>query len=211
MSVSQAMGGSANPELAHRLGESYAVLENRLKPFPCGRLGHAAIEAALKGRSTHALTPDEIVSAEVRVEPRAQYLMGKTEPENGTQSMFSIAHGVAAGLLHGRVGPDQFSDNAVRDSQLQRLRRRTEVISDPQCKPGQAKITVQTKSRGLLAADVPVQKGYAGNPLTDEDVREKFLILAEPIVGSARAQKAVEHVYQLETLEDAGEVARLCA
>ena len=211
MSVSQAMGGSANPELAHRLGESYAVLGNRLKPFPCGRLGHAAIEAALKARSTHALTADEIVSAEVRVEPRAQYLMGKTEPETGTQSMFSIAHGVAAGLLHGRVGPDQFSDNAVRDSQLQRLRRRTEVISDPQCKPGQAKITVQTKSRGLLAADVPVQKGYAGNPLTDEDVREKFLILAEPIVGSARAQKAVALVYQLETLEDAGEVARLCA
>ena len=211
LSLSQAMGGTATPDLAQNLGESYAVVENRLKPFPCGRLGHAAIEAALKARSTHNLSPEDIVSVQVHVEPRAQYLMGKSEPENGTQSMFSIAHGVAAALLSGRAGPAQFSDEAVRDPQLQHLRRRTEVIPDPQCQPGQAKVTVQTNSRGALASDVPIQKGYAANPLTDDDVSEKFLLLAEPVVGPKRAQKAVELVYGLETVADAGELARLCA
>jgi 2-methylcitrate dehydratase PrpD len=205
------MGGTATPDLAQDLGASYAVVENRLKPFPCGRLGHAAIEAALKARSTHNLSPEDIVSVRVYVEPRAQYLMGKSEPENGTQSMFSIAHGVAAALLSGRAGPVQFSDDAVRDPKLQHLRRRTEVIPDPQCHPGQAKVTVQTNSRGALASDVPIQKGYAANPLTDDDVSEKFLLLAEPVVGPNRAQKAVELVYGLETVADAGELARLCA
>ncbi|HEX9272545.1 MAG TPA: hypothetical protein VGA01_10075, partial [Candidatus Binatia bacterium] len=33
LSVSQAMGGTPTPDLAKKLGESYAVLENRLKPF----------------------------------------------------------------------------------------------------------------------------------------------------------------------------------
>jgi len=210
LSLSQAMGGEATPDLAQNLGE-YAVLENRLKPFPCGRLGHAAIEAALKARSTHGLAPEEIASAVVRVDPRAQYLMGKSEPENGTQSMFSIAHGVAAALLMGRAGPDQFSDEAVRDPKLQDLRRRVEVIADPQCKPGQAKITVQTKSRGPRESEVPVQKGFVGNPLGDGDVRDKFLTLAEAVLGPTRAQRAVELVYRLETLDDAGELARLCA
>ncbi|TMA88760.1 MAG: MmgE/PrpD family protein [Deltaproteobacteria bacterium] len=211
LSVSHAMGGTPTPDLAQKLGESYAVLENRLKPFPCGRLGHGAIEAALKARSAHKLTVEEIVSIQMHVEPRAQYLMGKSEPENGTQSMFSIAHGVAAALLNGQAGPAQFSDESVRDLNLRDLRRRVEVIPDPRCRAGEAKITVQTKSRGPLVSEVPIQKGYATNPLTDDDVKEKFLALAEPILGPTRAQRAVNLVYGLETLDDAGDLARLCA
>ena len=211
LSVSQAMGGTPTPDLAQRLGESYAVVDNRLKPFPCGRLGHGAIEAALKARSAHKLNEEEIVLVQVHVEPRAQYLMGKTEPENGTQSMFSIAHAVAAALLHGKAGPDQFSDESVGDPKLKDLRRRVEVIPDSQCKAGEAKINIQTKNRGPLGSEVPIQKGYAANPLTDGDVREKFLGLAEPVLGPTRAQTAVDLVYSLETLDDAGEVARLCA
>ena len=211
LSVSHAMGGTPTPDLAQKLGESYAVLENRLKPLPCGRLGHGAIEAALKARSAHKLTVEEIVSIQMHVEPRAQYLMGKSESENGTQSMFSIAHGVAAALLNGQAGPAQFSDESVRDLNLRDLRRRVEVVPDPQCKPGEAKITVQTKSRGPLASEVPIQKGYAANPLTDNDVKEKFLFLAEPVLGPTRAQRAADLVYSLETLDDAGDLARLCA
>ena len=137
--------------------------------------------------------------------------MGKSEPESGTESMFSIAHGVAAALLYGKAGPVQFSDDAVRDPQLKELRRRTEVIPDPQCAAGQAKIIVHTQHRGLVTAEVPIQKGYADNPLTDDDVREKFLNLAEPVLGSNRARRAVVFVYGMESLDDAGELARLCA
>ena len=211
LSVSQAMGGTPTPNLAQNFGSPYNILTNRLKPFPCGRLGHAAIEAALKARAAHRLTPEELISAKVHVEPRAQYLMGKSEPESGTESMFSIAHGVAAALLYGKAGPVQFSDDAVRDPQLKELRRITEVIPDPQCAAGQAKIIVQTQHRGPITAEVPIQKGYADNPLTDDDVREKFLTLAEPVLGSNRARRAVEFVYGMETLDDAGELARLCA
>jgi 2-methylcitrate dehydratase PrpD len=211
LSVCQAMGGTPAPNLAQNLGNPYNILANRLKPFPCGRLGHAAMEAALKVNAAHSLTPEEITSAKVHVEPRAQYLMGKTEPETGTESMFSIAHGVAAALLYGNAGPVQFSDDAVRDPQLKELRRRTEVIPDPQCGAGQAKIIVQTQQRGVLTAEVPIQKGYAGNPLTDDDVREKFLTLAEPALGSTRAHQAADLVYRIETLDDGGELARLCA
>jgi 2-methylcitrate dehydratase PrpD len=211
LSVTQAMGGTPAPNLAQNLGDPYAILGNRLKPFPCGRLGHAAMEAALKARAAHHLTPAEISSAKVHVEPRAQYLMGKSEPESGTESMFSIAHGVAAALLYGKVGPAQFSDDAVRDAQLKELRRRIEVIPDPQCGAGQAQIEVHTQQRGLLTARVPIQKGYADNPLTDDDVKEKFLILAEPVLGSDRAHRAVELVYRMETLDDAGDLARVCS
>jgi 2-methylcitrate dehydratase PrpD len=211
LSVSHAMGGTPAPNLAGNLGDPYAILTNRLKPFPCGRLGHAAIEAALKARAAHHVSPAEISSVQVHVEPRAQYLMGKSEPQSGTESMFSIAHGVAAALIYGKVGPVQFSDETVGDPELKQLRSRIEVVPDPQCSAGQAKIIVHTQRRGLLTADVPIQKGYPENPLTDDDVKEKFLTLAEPNLGADRALRAVELVYRIESLDDAGELARLCA
>ena len=211
LSVTQAMGGTPTPNLAENLGNPYGILTNRLKPFPCGRLGHAAIEAAVKARATHNLNGEEIVSVEVRVEPHAQYLMGKNDPQNGIQSMFSIAHGVTAGLLYGKVGPDQFSDNAASDPKVKALRQRVEVLPDPQCVSGQAKLTVHTKSRGALTSEVPIQKGFAANPMTDDEVREKFLSLAEPVKGLEQARRVIDLVYSLESVDDAGELARQCA
>jgi 2-methylcitrate dehydratase PrpD len=211
LSVSQAMGGTPTPDLAKNLGNPYGILTNRLKPFPCGRLGHAAIEAAVKVRATHNLNDEDIVSVEVRVEPHAQYLMGKNDPQNGTQSMFSIAHGVTAGLLYGKAGPDQFSDDTTNDPKVIDLRRRVAVLPDPQCVSGQAKLTVHSKNRGALTSEVPIQKGFAANPLTDDDVKEKFLNLAEAVLGLERARRVIDLVYNLETIEDAGALARQCA
>jgi len=210
LSVSQAMGGTPTPDLATNLGNPYGILTNRLKPFPCGRLGHAAIEAAVQARAKHNLKDEEISAVEVRVEPHAQYLMGKNDPQNGTQAMFSIAHGVTAGLLYGKAGPDQFSDDTTSDWKVKDLRRRVEVVPDPQCVSGQAKLTVQTKNRGALSFEVLIQKGFAANPLTDDDVKEKFRDLAEPVLGVENARRVVEIVYSLESVDDAGAIARQC-
>ncbi len=126
--------------------------------------------------------------------------------------MFSIAHGVAAALLYGKAGPVQFSDDAVRDPELKELRRRDrgDSRSTVRRRPSE-RLSFKPSSAGLVTAEVPIQKGYADNPLTDDDVREKFLTLAEPVLGSNRARQAVELVYRMETLDDAGEIARLCA
>jgi len=125
--------------------------------------------------------------------------------------MFSIAHGVTAGLLYGKAGPDQFSDDTTNDPKVKDLRRRVEVLPDPQCVSGQAKLTVHTESRGALTSEVPIQKGFAANPLTNDDVKEKFLNLAEPVIGLERARRVIDLVYNLETIGDTGELARQCS
>jgi 2-methylcitrate dehydratase PrpD len=209
-SVFQAMGAGQTPALTVDLGRSWAILKNRLKPFPCGRLGHAAIEAALKARALKEFRLEEVSSVRVRVNPRAQYLMGEPEPKSGTESMFSIGHGVAAALAYGRVAPEHFTDEAVRDPAIAESRRRTGVIPDEQMKAGQAVVEIETTSGRQLCAEVAVQKGYADNPLTDSDVREKFLDLAKTIIEAEHARKAADLVAALEQVNDAGEIARLC-
>ena len=209
-SVFRAMGAEESPPLAKDLGRSWAIFNNRLKPFPCGRLGHAAMEAALKARALKDFRLQEVSSVRVRVNPRAQYLMGEPEPKSGTEAMFSISHGAAVALVHGRVGPEHFTDEAVKDPVIAEWRRRTIVVPDDGMKAGQAAVEIGTKSGDQLLAEVPVQKGYAENPLTDVDVREKFIGLAQTVIELEKARKAADFVASLERVEDAGEIARLC-
>jgi 2-methylcitrate dehydratase PrpD len=209
-SVFHAMGAAQSPALAEDLGRSWMILKSRLKPFPCGRLGHAAIEAALKARALKEFRLKEVSSVQIRVNPRAQYLMGEPEPKNGTEAMFSIGHGAAAALVYGRLGPEHFTDEAVRDPAIAAGRRQTIVVPDEQMKAGQAAVEIETTSGRRLRAEVPIQKGFADNPLTDSDVREKFLDLAKTIIEPEQARQAADLVAALEQVDDAGEIARLC-
>ena len=209
-SVFHAMGAAQTPALVDDLGRSWAILNNRLKPFPCGRLGHAAIEAALKARALKEFRLVEVSSVRVRVNPRAQYLMGEPEPKSGTEAMFSIGHGAAVALVYGRVDPEHFTDEAVRDPAIAERRRRTVVVADERIKAGQAAVEIETRGGRQLLAEVSIQKGFPDNPLTDADVRKKFLDLAETIIESERARQAADLVASLEQVKDAGEIARLC-
>jgi hypothetical protein len=56
---------------------------------------------------------------------------------------------------------------------------------------------------------VPIQKGFAANPLTDDDVKEKFLSLAEPVMGPERAQRVVDLVYCLKPSMTPGHCAAM--
>ncbi|HWP59136.1 MAG TPA: MmgE/PrpD family protein [Candidatus Acidoferrales bacterium] len=209
-SVFRAMGGEESPPLAKDLGRAWALLRSRLKPFPCGRLGHAAIEAVLKARAGAEFRLEDVASVRVRVNPRAQYLMGEPEPKTGTESMFSIGHAAAAAIVHGRVDPEHFTDEAVKDAAIAKFRRQTLVVPDERLKPGQAVAEITTRSGAQLTAEVAVQKGLPENPLTDADVRAKFLGLAEPVIGPKRSVEAADLVAGLEEIKDAGEIARRC-
>ncbi|HYB73588.1 MAG TPA: hypothetical protein VED18_09460, partial [Candidatus Sulfotelmatobacter sp.] len=56
---------------------------------------------------------------------------------------------------------------------------------------------------------VPEARGNPGNPLTDDEIRAKFLDLAGPVLGPRRARRLMRAVLSLETARSAGAVSRL--
>jgi hypothetical protein len=47
--------------------------------------------------------------------------------------------------------------------------------------------------------------------MSDSDLEQKFLGLAEPVVGAARARELIEKTWGVTALDDAGELARAAA
>src|SRR4029079_11807580 len=51
------------------LGQSWELLKNPYKPYPCGIVGHPIIDGCLELRRTHKLAADAIERIELRVHP----------------------------------------------------------------------------------------------------------------------------------------------
>jgi 2-methylcitrate dehydratase PrpD len=107
-----------------------------MKPFPCHRTTHAAVEAALYIVAEEPIPPEEIQrSARTRpsshptVEVSAKpFMLGKT-PQVDAQ--ISIPYTVAAALLRRRIGLSDFEESAVRDLRVLALAAKVHVAAEP--------------------------------------------------------------------------------
>ena len=95
--------------------------KNTYKPYPCGIVMHAVIDACLALRRDHAVTPAEI--AEIIVSGDQLLLdRGDRTVSNDRDARVSIHHCAAVSLLFGAAGLKEFSDEIVHDPAVVALR-----------------------------------------------------------------------------------------
>ena len=116
-------------EITDELGSRFEISFNTYKPFACGIVIHPSIDAATQLRA-RGVKPDDVERIELRVHPLVLELTGKKEPADGLQAKFSVYHGVAAGLMFGRAGEEEFSDEIVRRDDVVALRRKVVATVD---------------------------------------------------------------------------------
>jgi 2-methylcitrate dehydratase PrpD len=123
---------------------------------------------------------------------------------------------VAASLVLGHAGLDAFEERALADPRIRDLARRVEIAADPAMGPRRAdyptaRVRVALRDGRALEESVTIVRGDALNPVPPEDVVAKFLALAEPVVGSGRAKRAVDAVNGLDAIDNVRDLAALCA
>ena len=106
-------------------------------------------------------------------------------------------------LVHGRVGLTTYTPEALSDERVLELARKVryetkEYASYPAAFPGGVRITLQDGR--TLEADFPHQLGAPENPMSAEQVREKFRENAALAGGSFEALE--EAILTLEELDD---------
>src|SRR6476660_4836528 len=99
-------------EITGELGQRFEISFNSYKPFACGIVIHPSIDAAVQLRE-QGVRAEDVERIELRVHSLVLELTGKKEPADGLQGKFSVYHGVAAGLIFGRAGEDEYADDIV--------------------------------------------------------------------------------------------------
>lgn len=193
------------------LGSRYLMLENGFKPYACGVVTHPTIDGVRRLRRRHDLKPSEVREIEVRVHPLVLELTGKREPRTGLEGKFSIFFCAAIALIEGNARQGQFTDEKVSRADVVALRERVRAVVEPGLRENQAIVTVRTHDGRELVERVEAASGTPGSPVSDEELKEKFMELVAPILPLERAERLVESVGRLERMEDVSPLLELAA
>ena len=88
------------------------------------------------------------------------------------------------------------------------LRKRVQIETDPSVAKHEAHALIRLVDGRAYELHVAHGKGTRENPLADEELWAKFLSLAEPAISADGAARLRQTIEELETLADAGELAR---
>ena len=195
-------------ELTAGLGEHYEISLNTYKPFACGIVIHPALDAILQIRKEQRLQAEDIRSIVLRANPLVLQLTGKQTPGTGLEGKFSIYHSIAVAFVRGQAGPDEYTDAAVHDPLIVRLRERVQVTTDPAVQSDEAYLTVTTRDGEILSKHVEHALGSVERPMTNGDLEDKFRQLATGILGQEEVAKLLPMIWNMETLEDVNALSR---
>jgi 2-methylcitrate dehydratase PrpD len=153
------------------------------KPYPCGTMTHPYIDCARR-LAARGIKPEDVTElvcevAEGTVHRLWEPLAAKQHPPNGYAGKFSTPYCLASAFVRGGVGLDAFTDDAVRDQRVCGLAAKVRYQIDPR-NPYPNNYTGHIRavlSDGRVVEErQPHLRGGAHEPLTRQDVEEKFVL-----------------------------------
>lgn len=196
-------------EVTDELGTRFEIGFNTYKPFACGIVIHPSIDACVQLREK-GLHPEQIELIELRVHSLVLELTGKKEPQDGLQGKFSVYHGCAAGLIYGRAGEEEFSDEVVRDPLVVATRRKVQAVVDDTIDEAAVRVSAWLTSGERVDVAVDHAVGSLQNPLSDARLEDKFNDLVVPVLGADRARAITRTCWELAQLQDIRQLTALC-
>ncbi len=210
----------SGPFRLRRMGDSrvrFKILESSIKFYPAEYHAQSAIQAALELRR-QVKHSEEISRVEIETFKTAiQIIAGEKEkwaPQSRETADHSLPYCVAVALTDGKVGLEQFSEKRIRDPKLRRLLRRVAVRENseftrayPRANSNLVRIILRGGSS--LEKKVSYPKGHAKNPMTDQEVEEKFIALTTPLLSRPRIKRILDTLWRLEKISNIRKVLRL--
>jgi 2-methylcitrate dehydratase len=130
-----------------------------------------------------------------------------TTKESADHSSYYIT---AVAIMDRRLGPDQFTPKKMKDPKVRQLIEKVSLEADPSLdRFGRAGITeIRLKDGRSYTKRVEYPKGDPLNPMTDEELDDKFRNMAEKFMTEGQIKKAIETIYEMDKLDDIHELMK---
>jgi 2-methylcitrate dehydratase PrpD len=188
------------------LGIEFDLRANTYKPFPCGIVNHPTIDGAIQLHNEHKLGAESIRAVRLRVAPLVLDLCNQQNITRGLQGKFSVYHGAAIGLVRGRAGIREYTDEAVNDPAIRRVRESAMAIGDPSLTEDQANIEVELTTGKKLSRFVEKSLGNIHRPMTNQQLEEKFRDQAVLALPADQVERAIDLCWRIQELPNVNEL-----
>jgi 2-methylcitrate dehydratase PrpD len=216
----QYLGGDYDPKiLTADLGKRFEGVNIGDKPYPCCGFTHSFIDAVLLLKSKHDIKADQVKSItayggesvyEICVVPPEV----KRTPRNTVDAQFSLPWVIATALVKGRVGVEDFTEEAIKREDILRVSGRVTGVLDKAMSrhgvgPGRVKVVMADGTE--YTEEVEHCLGSVERPMTFDDCAAKFRQCAagslKPLADDEVAE-VIGLIGRLDKLDDATEIIR---
>ena len=167
-------------------GDRWEVGNLAFKPYACGTMAQPFVDCALKLRDQigdlEAIESIHATVGEGTVHRLWEPMAEKQKPSTPYGAKFSVPYCVAVALNDGDAGLGQFTEERIRDGAVLSKAAKVGYEIDPNDEyprnyTGYLKITL--KDGSSLEARQPCLRGGRGDPLSDQEMLQKFMANAE--------------------------------
>ena len=203
--------------LTEGLGESWRITQCGMKAFPTEALTHTPISAVLALVKDNNLEPQHIARVHIRTTARGADILSdpsKYDPHTKETADHSLPYVIAAAIAERQVTPLQFTAEKINAPLIREQLKKVVVVADPEIEkvfPALQRVIVSIRttdgSEFMTQLDYP--KGDPRNPLSDQEVEEKFEALAEPVLSVKARRRAIDAIWNLDKQSSLTELMKL--
>ena len=152
------------------------------KPYAACRHCHSSIEAALAIREKKGFNLERVEHIDVNTYKLAVEGHDHVRIEGINSAKMSIPYSIAVALCFGKAGMEEFSDERVKNPVVLGVAQKVRVVSREDlsalCPQKRVAIVTVTTSSGSFEERVEYPKGEPENPMTEDELKTKFIGLA---------------------------------
>jgi 2-methylcitrate dehydratase PrpD len=213
-----AAGGGYDPaKITDQLGDPWTFTHPgvSIKPFPSGSLTHPAMTVFLDLVRAHDLRAEDVEEVRVGTNRHMPNALIHHRPDDHLAAKFSMEFCIAILLLRRRAGLAEFRDEVVRDPRVKATIEKVRFEVDPEAEAAgyntmTSIILVRMKDGREFGTRAAFAKGSPANPMSEAELREKFLdCLAQGGIAAGAGQRAADLILDLESQPDLGAITRL--
>lgn len=175
------------------LGLDFNITRMTFKNHGCCGHTFPAIDGAAALQTAHGFTAASIQAIRIAGYQASAEVCHYRHPQSAFEAKFSLSYTVAARLVLGRVREQAFLPDALGNSAIATLEDKITVRVDAVCtqafpRQRSAHVEVELLTGEVFSIHQQTRHGDPDDPLTDEELLDKFFELTEPRIGKTNAQ-----------------------
>ena len=199
---------------AHQIAETFGAPWNllaheiRIKPYPCCRASHRALDAILALCAKNRIVPEKITGIECEVSAHVTQLMAYASATHALEAKFCLPYCLAVAVCDGRAGLRQFTDERVGDARVQALAARVRVLhADGRSEWDTGSmlpctVRIHCNDGSVLEANAGAPKGDRANPIRMDEIREKYRECTHDLLSGEHINAILTTIDGLESRRD---------
>jgi 2-methylcitrate dehydratase PrpD len=204
--------------ITENLGRKWEVNETSIKVHACCRFGAPVADCAvdLYRQGVRAKEVKQIVAKVGSIPIRVLCTPPdrKLRPLTHVDAQFSLPYTIAIAICKNRTGINEFKEEALGDPEVVELMDKTTWEVDPRAdalypKAYVATLVVTLNDGRKFESHVDYPRGDPENPVSTEEIVDKFNVLTEGLIGSKVRKKIIEELKRCEEIDNIARIADL--